>query len=94
MAQPDEAGSLASIPISPHRMEVGTKQGDITLELMLAKEKVAVADIDPEVAARTEGLIGYFEQRVEPGSFFARCRRRIRAFVNRKSGSDSAPPSG
>ena len=93
MAQPDEAGSLASIPISRHRMEVGTKQGDITLELLLAKEKVPVADIDPEVGRQTEGLIGYFEQRVEPGSFFARCRRRIRDFINRTNDPGSAAPS-
>ena len=93
MAQPDEPGSLASIPISRHRMEVGGKQGDITLELLLAKEKVPVADIDPEVAGRTEGLIGYFDQRIEPGSFFARCRRRIRDFVNRKP-PGPAPLSG
>jgi hypothetical protein len=74
-------------------MEVGGKQGDITLELLLAKEKVPVADIDPEVAGRTEGLIGYFDQRIEPGSFFARCRRRIRDFVNRKP-PGPAPLSG
>jgi hypothetical protein len=84
VTHPDEPGSLASIPITPYRMELSGKQGDITLELLLAKDKIATVDIDPEVAARTEGLIGYFEDGAADGSFFARCRRRIRDFVNRK----------
>jgi hypothetical protein len=86
LANPDEPGSLASIPISRYRMEVGGKQGDITLELLLAKENIPSVDIDPQVATTTVGLLGFDGEDGDASgrSFFAWCARRIRDFVNRK----------
>lgn len=93
MTHPDEPGSLASIPISRHRMEVGGKQGDLTLELMLAKDAVVTADIHPQLAGATDRLIGYLEEDAPEDSFFARCRKRIRDFINRRPPGDTAPPA-
>lgn len=93
MTHPDEPGSLASIPISRHRMELGGKQGDLTLELMLAKDAIASVDIDPRLAGTTDRLIGYLEEDAPEDSFFARCRRRIRDFINRRPPGDASPPA-
>jgi len=93
LTHPDEPGSLASIPISRHRMELGGKQGDLTLELLLAKDTIKTADIDPQIAGTMDRLIGYLEDDVEAASFFARCRRRIRDFINRRPPGDAAPPA-
>ncbi|HZT51390.1 MAG TPA: hypothetical protein VFA22_05630 [Stellaceae bacterium] len=84
MTNPDEPGSLASIPITRHRMEVGSKQGDITLELMLAKETMPAIEIDPAVASATAGLLAFEDEDAAARSFFARCARRIREFVERR----------
>jgi hypothetical protein len=88
LAAKRDIGSLVGIPISRFGdcLEVSGKQSDLTPVLLLAPDAAPIADLAPELAVFTHGLVADLVHQPVPAedTVFALCARRIRQFIDRR----------
>ncbi len=89
MARKRDIGSLTGSLISPYRgrQTVSGKHGDLTDLLLLAPERMEIAELAPGIATAAHGLLAdrLDEPRRPSASFFAECARRIRHFIEARA---------
>jgi hypothetical protein len=94
LARKRDTPSLTSIPISPYggRQHVSGKHGDLTDVLLLAPDRIELAELAPQIATPAHGLLADAARKPAhaDASFFALCAARIRQFIEARAATRSA----